>query len=135
MNLFGKLFDTHGSAVRAAGRTISRIHAFDLEMDKLKVRDFAKKTAELRDRYSNGESLDLLLPESFSLVREAANRTIGLAHYDEQLIAAIAFHQGKVAEQKTGEGKTLSATPALYLNALTGRGTRSEEHTSELQSP
>src|SRR5258708_6556111 len=123
MNLFSKLFDTHGNAVRGASRTVARIHSFDDEMGKLKVRDFARKTAELRDRYSNGESLDLLLRVSFSLVREAANRTIGLAHYDEQLIAAIAFHQGKVAEQKTGEGKTLSATPALYLNSLTGRGT------------
>ncbi len=101
MNLFSKLFDTHGNAVRAASRTVARIHSFDDEMGKLKVRDFAKKTVELRERYANGESLDLLLPESFSLVREAANRTIGLKPYDEQLIAAIAFHQGKVAEQKT----------------------------------
>lgn len=122
LNIFSKLFDTHGNAVKAAGKTIARIHSFDDEMKKLKTRDFSKKTVELRDRIIQGESLDSLLPESFSLVREAAKRTVGLAHYDEQFIAAIAFHQGKVAEQKTGEGKTLSATPALYLNCLTGRG-------------
>lgn len=122
LNFFGKLFDTHGNAVKAAGKTIARVHSFDDEMKKLKIKDFSNKTLELRERYEQGESLDALLPESFSLVREAARRTIGLAHYDEQLIASIAFHQGKVAEQKTGEGKTLSATPALYLNSLTGRG-------------
>lgn len=121
-NLFGKLFDTHGKAVKAAERTIERIHSFDDEMHKLKVRDFSKKTIELKDRYEKGESLDLLLPEAFALVKEAGKRTLSQEHYDEQLIAGIAFHQGKVAEQKTGEGKTLSATTALYLNSLTGKG-------------
>ena len=70
----------------------------------------------------SGSTPDDLLPEAFALVREAAYRTIGERHFDEQLMAAIALHSGKIAEQKTGEGKTLSATPALYLNALTGRG-------------
>ncbi len=122
LNIFGKLFDTHGSAVKAARNTIERIHSYDDEMRKLKIRDFAKKTLELKDRYEQGESLDLLLPEAFCLVKEASKRTLNQEHYDEQLIAGIAFHQGKVAEQKTGEGKTLSATTALYLNSLTGEG-------------
>lgn len=91
-------------------------------MGKLKEKDFAKRTQKLRDRVAAGESLDDVLPESFALVREAAKRTIGLSHYDVQLIAGIAFHQSKIAEQKTGEGKTLSATLPLYLNALTGKG-------------
>lgn len=121
-NIFGKLFDTHGRAVKAAERTIERIHAFDSEMRKLKIRDFGKKTLEFKTRFEKGETLDLLLPEAFCLVKEASKRTLSLEHYDEQLIAGIAFHQGKVAEQKTGEGKTLSATTALYLNSLAGKG-------------
>ncbi len=121
-NIFEKLFDTHGKAVRAAERTIERIHSFDAEMRKLKLRDFSKRTLELRERSEQGESLDFLLPEAFALVKEASRRTLNQEHYDEQLIAGIAFHQGKVAEQKTGEGKTLSATTALYLNCLTGKG-------------
>src|SRR5260221_9917315 len=111
MNILGKLFNTHEKAVQAAQRTIERIHSFEPEMKKIKLKDFSKKTFELRDRYAQGEHLDLLLPEAFALTKEASRRTLGLEHYDEQMIAAIAFHQNKVAEQKTGEGKTLSATP------------------------
>lgn len=101
---------------------MEQIHTFDSEMEKLKEKDFAKRTASLRDRVAGGESLDDVLPEAFALVREASKRSIGLSHYDVQLIAGIAFHEGNIAEQKTGEGKTLSATLPLYLNALTGKG-------------
>src|SRR5690606_37279497 len=76
---------------------------------------------ELQKQIADGTSVYLVLPEAFSLVREAAVRTIGLRHYDVQMLAAIVLAQGKVAEQKTGEGKTLSAVPALYLHALTGK--------------
>ena len=84
--------------------------------------DFAATTADLKTRLQNGSTLDDLLPEAFALVREASDRRLGLRPYDVQLMAAAAFHEGKAAEQKTGEGKTLSAVPALYLNALSGRG-------------
>ncbi len=80
------------------------------------------KTAEFRDRLAGGEALDGLLPEAFAVVREAAKRTIGLRHYDVQLVGGIVLHQGKIAEMKTGEGKTLVATLAAYLNALEGKG-------------
>ena len=82
----------------------------------------AGKTAEFRSRLADGESLDDLLPEAFAAVREATKRTIGLRHYDVQLIGGMALHQGKIAEMRTGEGKTLVATLPMYLNALTGNG-------------
>ncbi|MCX6705207.1 MAG: preprotein translocase subunit SecA, partial [Candidatus Woesebacteria bacterium] len=85
-------------------------------------KDFAKKTEEFKTRLSKGETLDELLPEAYAVVREVSYRILGMRHYDVQLVAAIALFEGKVAEQKTGEGKTLSAVPALYLHALTGRG-------------
>jgi preprotein translocase subunit SecA len=80
------------------------------------------KTEEFKDRISNGETVDDLLPEAFALVREASMRTLGMRHFDVQLIGGIVLHQGKIAEMKTGEGKTLAATLPVYLNALTGRG-------------
>ncbi len=88
-----------------------------------KDEEFAAVTAGLKKRLADGATLDELLPEAFALAREASDRAIGLRPYDVQLQAAAAFHQGKVAEQKTGEGKTLSAVPALYLNSLSGKGT------------
>jgi len=101
---------------------VQQIHSFDAKLEKLDDEDLAKRTQKLRDRLRKGESLDAVLPESFALVREAAKRTIGMQHYDVQLMAGIAFHEGKIAEQKTGEGKTLSATLPLFLNSLTGKG-------------
>ena len=80
------------------------------------------KTAELKQRYSETEDLDALLPEAFALVREAARRTLGMRHFDVQLIGGITLHQGKIAEMRTGEGKTLVATLNAYLNALSGKG-------------
>ena len=87
-----------------------------------KAEDFAAETAKFKNRLAEGESLDQLLPEAFAAVREASDRAIGLRPYDVQLMAAAAFHEGKISEQRTGEGKTLSAVPALYLSALTGKG-------------
>ncbi len=95
---------------------------YETEYAKFKDKDFKAKTSEFKVRLEKGETLDDLLPEAFALVREAAGQTIGERPYDVQLVAAIVLHQGKVAEQKTGEGKTLSAVPALYLNALMGKG-------------
>ena len=80
------------------------------------------ETVELRERFANGESLDDLLPEAFAAVREAAKRTLGMRHFDVQLMGGAALHLGNIAEMKTGEGKTLVATLAAYLNAIASRG-------------
>jgi len=118
----GKLLDSNEKEIGRLRALVESINALEPEAKKTKDTGFAKKTAEFKERLKGGQTLDELLPEAYALVREAARRTIGERHYDVQLMAAVVLHQGKVAEQKTGEGKTLSATPALYLNALTGRG-------------
>ncbi|MBI5019184.1 preprotein translocase subunit SecA [Candidatus Gottesmanbacteria bacterium] len=117
-----KLLDSNEKEINRLKALVGEINALEPEVQKIKDTGFAKKTAEFKERLKNGQTLDDILPESYAVVREAARRTIGERHYDVQLMAAIVLHQGKVAEQKTGEGKTLSATPALYLNALSGRG-------------
>lgn len=116
-----KLFDSNDREVKKIFPIITEINSFDDAFKKLKDSDFPKKTQEFKKRIESGENVYLLLPEAFALVREAAARAIGLRLYDVQLIAATVLAQGKVAEQKTGEGKTLSAVPALYLHALTGK--------------
>ena len=116
------LLDSNAKEIKTLQTIVDKVNLLEPDFKRLKDDGIAKKTAEFKKRLSNGEALDDLMPEAFALVREAAGRTIGERHYDVQLMAAAALHQGKVAEQKTGEGKTLSATPALYLNALTGRG-------------
>lgn len=116
------LLDSNAKEIKTLQTIVDKVNLLEPDFKRLKDDDISKKTAEFKKRLSSGETLDDLMPEAFALVREAAGRTIGERHYDVQLMAAAALHQGKVAEQKTGEGKTLSATPALYLNALTGRG-------------
>lgn len=122
-NRLTKLFDLNQREVNKLQTIVDRINDLEDNYKDLKDSDFPGLTAELKLRLSRGETLDDLLPEAFAIIREASQRTLGLRHYDVQLMAAIAFHQGKVAEQKTGEGKTLSATAALYLNSLTEKGT------------
>ncbi len=121
-NFIGRLLDSNEKEITRLRKIVDQINAHESEMRTLKEAGFVKKTAEFKERLSSGQMLDDLLPEAFALVREAANRTIGERPYDVQMMAAITLHTGKIAEQKTGEGKTLSAIPALYLNALTGRG-------------
>ncbi len=121
-HFLGKLLDSNEKEVSRYRKIVAIINSHESEMKKLKESGFAKKTAEFKERLASGQTLDDILPEAFALVREAAHRAIGQRHFDVQIMAAIALHNGKVAEQKTGEGKTLSAIPALYLNALTGRG-------------
>ncbi|PZE26394.1 MULTISPECIES: preprotein translocase subunit SecA [unclassified Curtobacterium] len=111
------------------GRTLRRLKAYaeainDLEDDfaTLSDEELRDETRELRERYANGESLDDLLPEAFAAVREASKRTLGLRHFDVQLMGGAALHLGNIAEMKTGEGKTLVATTAAYLNAIASRG-------------
>jgi preprotein translocase subunit SecA len=103
-------------------RTVERINALEPEIAALTDAQLRAKTDAFRERHAKGETLDALLPEAFAVVREAARRTLGMRHFDVQLIGGIALHEGKIAEMRTGEGKTLTATLAVYLNALTGRG-------------
>ncbi|MDX9954510.1 MAG: SEC-C metal-binding domain-containing protein [Anaerolineae bacterium] len=103
-------------------KTVQTINALEPEYQALSDAQLRAKTDEFRQRHSDGESLDEILPEAFAAVREAGRRTIGHRHYDVQLIGGMILHHGKVAEMRTGEGKTLVATLPLYLNALTGLG-------------
>jgi preprotein translocase subunit SecA len=122
LNFISKLLDSNSREVNSFQPVISKINSLEEEFKKLKDKDFAKKTSEYRQRIADGESLESILPEAFALTREAGRRTLSLRHFDVQLIAAMALARGKIAEQKTGEGKTLSAVPALYLHSLTGKG-------------
>ncbi len=116
-----KFFDSNEKEITRLKPLVDQINTFEEEAKKLKDKDFPKKTQELKERLQNGETIIEILPQAFSYVREAAKRTTGLRHFDVQLMAAMVLSEGKIAEQKTGEGKTLSAVPALYLNALTGK--------------
>jgi preprotein translocase subunit SecA len=101
---------------------VDQINLFEPETEKLSDQDLAAKTIIFRERLAKGETLDSLLPEAFAVVREASRRVLGMRPFDVQLVGGIVLHQGKIAEMKTGEGKTLVATMPVYLNALTGRG-------------
>src|SRR3990167_914467 len=103
-------------------RVADQINALEPEFEQLSDVELKGKTDNFRERLSQGKALESLLPEAFATVREASKRTIGLRHYDVQLIGGIVLHRGKIVEMKTGEGKTLVATLPLYLNALSGRG-------------
>jgi preprotein translocase subunit SecA len=108
--------------LRQMNRQIVLINQLEPEYEKLSDEDLRAKTAEFRERCEKGESLDRLLPDAFAAVREASRRTLGLRHYDVQLIGGIALHNGKIAEMKTGEGKTLMSTLPAYLNAIAAKG-------------
>ncbi|HLY28831.1 MAG TPA: preprotein translocase subunit SecA, partial [Aggregatilineales bacterium] len=114
--------DPNEREVKRYRATVDDINDLEPEMKKLTDEQFRAKTAEFKKRLVDGEELDDILEEAFAVVREASVRTIKLRHFDEQLIGGIVLHQGKIAEMKTGEGKTLVATLPLYLNALAGRG-------------
>ncbi|MGF1615321.1 MAG: preprotein translocase subunit SecA [Gammaproteobacteria bacterium] len=106
--------------LRRMGRAVARINALEPEVQKLSDRELASKTELFRQRAANGESLDALLPEAFAVVREVGRRVLDMRHFDVQLIGGMVLHDGKIAEMRTGEGKTLVATLAAYLNALAG---------------
>ncbi len=108
--------------LRSYASIVTATNGFDARMRELPDEAFPGVTAALRERLAQGATLDSLLPEAFAAVREAGRRTIGLRHFDVQLIGGIALHQGKIAEMRTGEGKTLVATLPVYLNALPGKG-------------
>jgi preprotein translocase subunit SecA len=109
-------------ALKAYRRNISKIAALESAMRALPDNSLSEKTLEFRERLAQGASLDSLLPEAFAVTREASRRVLGQRHFDMQLIGGMVLHDGKIAEMKTGEGKTLVATLPAYLNALTGRG-------------
>jgi len=103
-------------------KVVAKINALEPNWQKLSDSELKAKTAEFKQRYQQGESLDKLLPEAFATVREASRRTLGLRHFDVQLIGGMVLHHGKIAEMRTGEGKTLMATLAAYLNAMSDKG-------------
>lgn len=122
-NFITKFFDYNLKQIERYRKVVLEINSFESDVRNFKDEDFPKKTRELKKRLAQGEGLDGILPLAFALVREAARRKLGERHFDVQLMAGIALHEGKISEQRTGEGKTLSATTALYLNALEGKGT------------
>jgi len=103
-------------------RRVDEINALEKDFEKLSDEQLQAKTPELKARGEKGESLDKVLPEAFAVVREASKRVLGMRHFDVQLVGGIALHNGKIAEMRTGEGKTLVATLPSYLNALSGKG-------------
>ncbi len=118
-----KLFKTYSEKeVKRVKPIVDKINGLEDEISKLSDKKLKAKTDEFKKRLSKGETLDDLLPEAFAVVREAAKRVLGMRHFDVQLIGGIILHQGRIAEMKTGEGKTLVATLPVYLNALEGKG-------------
>ena len=123
MGLLQKIFGTHSeNELKRIYPIVDRIEALEPEMQKLSDEELKEKTKEFKERLAKGETLDDLLPEAFAVVREAAVRVLGMRHYRVQMIGGIILHQGRIAEMKTGEGKTLVSTLPAYLNALTGEG-------------
>ncbi len=123
MGLFEKVFGTHSEKeLKKIAPIVDKIEALDSDMQALSDEELRAKTAEFKERLANGETLDDLLVEAFAVVREAAYRVLGIKHYRVQLIGGVVLHQGRIAEMKTGEGKTLVSTLPVYLNALEGKG-------------
>ena len=123
MGLFDKVFGSHSDKeLKRISKTVDKIEALDESMQKLSDEELRHKTVEFKERLANGETLDDLLPEAYATVREASSRAIGLKHYRVQLIGGIILHQGRIAEMRTGEGKTLVSTLPAYLNALEEKG-------------
>jgi preprotein translocase subunit SecA len=120
--LINLLSETDEKKLKKTQPIVQRINSFEEAMKSLSDEQLRAKTSEFKQRISKGESLDSLLPEAFAAVREASVRTIGLRHFDVQLVGGMVLHQGKISEMKTGEGKTLVATLPVYLNALEGKG-------------
>ncbi len=123
LNIFSKLLDANQREINKLSQTVKEINSLEIKIKKLTDKQLASRADDLRKKAQKGEDLNNLLPEAFALTREASLRkNNGERHYDVQLMAATALHQGKIAEQRTGEGKTLSASPAVFLNSLTGKG-------------
>ena len=122
MSFIGRIFDSNEGELRRLRKIVDRVNALENGIKALSDDELRAQTQAFRDRLAKGETLDDLVPEAFATVREASRRTNGQRHFDVQLLGALVLHKGHVAEMKTGEGKTLVASAALYLNALTGKG-------------
>ncbi|OEF97804.1 preprotein translocase subunit SecA [Desulfuribacillus alkaliarsenatis] len=123
VGLFKKLFgDGNARDVKKLQKIVDKINAFEPEISELSDADLQSKTDKFKQEYEQGKSLDDILPEAYAVVREASKRVLGLRHFDVQLMGGIVLHQHRIAEMRTGEGKTLMATLPAYLNAITGKG-------------
>ena len=122
MSIFKKIFGSNEREVEKLRPIVEKINSFETLISKLSDEDLKSKTFEFKKRFNDGETLNEILPEAFAVVREAAKRIIGERHFDVQLLGGIVLHQGKIAEMKTGEGKTLTSTLPVYLNAISGKG-------------
>ena len=122
-SLIGGIFGTKNEReLKRMRKIVEKVNALEPTISALSDVDLSAKTEEFKQRYNKGESLDKLLPEAFAVCREAAKRIMGMRHYDVQLVGGITLHEGKIAEMRTGEGKTLMGTLACYLNAISGQG-------------
>ena len=122
LGILGRFLDSNEKQIKKLEPQIEAVNSLEKKFQKLTDEKLAATTAEFKLRHERGDSLDDLLPEAFAAVREASRRTLGQRHFDVQVLAGIVLHQGKIAEQKTGEGKTLTASLPLYLNSLSGKG-------------
>ncbi len=120
--MFNWLFDYQKRYLKKIKPIVEKINSFEAKFEKLSNLEIKNTTSKFKERVANGETLDNLLPEIFALVRESSKRTLGQRHFDVQMIAGVAMHQGKIAQMLTGEGKTLAATLPAFLNCLTGKG-------------
>ena len=122
-NVLAKIFGSRNERLLKGYRKIvETINSFESTLEQLSDAELQAKTPAFKARLANGETLDEILPEAFAVVREASRRAMGMRHFDVQMIGGLALHQGKIAEMRTGEGKTLTSTLAIYLNALAGKG-------------
>ncbi|MDD3498480.1 MAG: preprotein translocase subunit SecA [Candidatus Moranbacteria bacterium] len=122
MNIFKKIFGSNEREISKLQPIVDKINQFEPDVSNLSDENLQGKTQEFKNRLKDGEKIESILPEAFAVVRETAKRVIGERHYDVQLLGGIILHQGKIAEMKTGEGKTLTSTLPIYLNALEGKG-------------
>jgi preprotein translocase subunit SecA len=122
-NILTKIFGSRNERMlKNYRKTVDSINALEEKIQALSDEQLQLKTSEFKGRIEQGESLDAILPEAFAVVREAARRVMGMRHFDVQMVGGITLHQGKIAEMRTGEGKTLTSTLPVYLNAISGKG-------------
>ena len=122
-NLLASIFGSRNQRLlKQYNKTVVQIAAFEPAISALSDDDLKAKTPALKARVAAGETLDAILPEAFAVVREAGKRAMGMRHFDAQMVGGMVLHYGKIAEMRTGEGKTLTATLPVYLNALAGKG-------------
>ena len=123
MGIFSKIFKSYSEKeVKRIMPIVEKINNLEAEISKLTDEELKNQTNKFKKQLEEGKTLDDILPEAYATVREASKRVLGMRHFDVQLIGGIILHQGRIAEMRTGEGKTLVATLPVYLNALTGKG-------------